>query len=64
MRDRVFFSYNQKDKSWLDEIQKGLQPLLQQKSFLLWDETKIQAGQNWQEEIEHALSQEKSLFCW
>ena len=59
MRDRVFFSYNQKDKSWLDEIQKGLQPLLQQKSFLLWDETKIQAGQNWQEEIEHALSQAK-----
>lgn len=59
MRNQVFFSYSQQDKQWLEEIQKRLQPLLRQKPLLLWDETKIQAGKDWREEIYHALASAK-----
>ncbi len=59
MQNHVFFSYSKKDKRWLDEIQKNLQPLLRQKPFLLWDETKIQPGKDWRKEINDALSSAK-----
>jgi hypothetical protein len=59
MRNQVFFSYCQQDKQWLDEILKGLQPFLRQQPFILWDETKIQAGKDWLKEINHALSSAK-----
>jgi hypothetical protein len=59
MRNQVFFSYSKSDKRWLEEIQKGLQPLLRQKLLLLWDETKIQAGEEWQKEINEALTSAK-----
>jgi hypothetical protein len=59
MRNQVFFSYSQQDKQWLDEILKGLKPFLRQQPFLLWDETKIQAGKEWLKEINHALSSAK-----
>lgn len=59
MRDQVFFSFSQQDKAWLEEILKGLQPFLRKQPFLLWDETKIQAGKEWEKEINHALSSAK-----
>ncbi len=59
MRDRVFFSYSQQDKQWLDEILKRLQPFLRKQPFLLWDESQIQAGKEWQKEINQALSSAK-----
>ena len=59
MRNQVFFSYCQQDKQWLDEILKGLQPFLRQQPFILWDETKIQAGKEWMKEINDALSSAK-----
>ena len=59
MRNQVFFSFCQQDKQWLDEILIGLQPFLRQKPFLLWDESKILAGEEWLKEINHALSSAK-----
>lgn len=59
MRNKVFFSYSQPDKQWLDKILIGLKPYLRQQPLLLWDETKIQAGKEWLKEINDALSSAK-----
>ena len=55
IRDKVFISYSRSDREWLAKIQKMLKPLVRANTILLWDDTKIEAGQKWEQQIERAL---------
>jgi hypothetical protein len=52
----VFVSYSHKDKKWLDLLQVHLKPLLRDGDIDLWDDTRIQPGDDWKGEIDRALA--------
>jgi internalin A len=58
-RDQVFFSYSHKDKKWLELFQLSLRPLIRANQFSVWDDTKINAGDVWRDEIKQALASAK-----
>jgi hypothetical protein len=51
----VVVSYSHADAKWRDELRKFLKPLVRQKQLRLWDDTAIDAGENWREEIKRAF---------
>lgn len=57
VRNRVFISYSHFDKEFLSDIQRHFKPFLKQINF--WDDTKIEPGQKWKEEIRNAINQTK-----
>lgn len=59
-RNKVFVSYSLSDKAYLEEIKKHFKPFEKQLDF--WDNSKILPGQNWQEEIQQAISQTKVII--
>lgn len=48
-------SYSHADEKWRDELRKFLKPLIRQKRIRIWDDTAIDAGEQWREEIKRAL---------
>lgn len=58
-RDKVFISYSHRDKYWLEEIQKMLKPAIRAEKFRIWDDTQIQAGEKWREQIAVAIASAK-----
>lgn len=52
---QIFISYSHKDPVWLERFQINLKPYLRGSEVLLWDDTKIEAGTDWKEEINKAL---------
>ena len=51
----VFVSYSRRDTKWLDELQLHLKPLVRDGQINLWDDTRIDKGKRWKEEIRQAL---------
>ncbi len=67
-RTKVFMSYSHEDKIWLDRLLVHLKPYEQfgwtnkdgsKQKLEIWDDTAIQPGQNWRNEIINALNTAK-----
>lgn len=58
-RDRIFISYSHRDKRWLDKLRLMLKPLERLNGFYIWDDSEIEAGQKWKDEINNALESTK-----
>lgn len=56
-RHRVFISYSHKDQQWLKALQVHLRPLEREGRITRWDDTLIQSGSQWREEIKKALEE-------
>ena len=54
-RKTVFVSYAHKDRRWADELVTFLAPWIRDKRVDLWDDSRIQLGENWQTEIQKAI---------
>ena len=56
-REKVFISYSHLDKQYLTDIQRHFKPFKSQIDF--WDDSRIQPGQKWKEEIKKAILETK-----
>lgn len=60
VRDQIFISYSDKDKVWLERFQGTLKIFLQNEPNLkVWDNTRIEAGTDQEEEIKNAIAAAK-----
>ena len=57
--NRIFVSYSHKDRPWLERLKVMVAPYLRaaESELDLWEDTRIQAGQQWDIEIRSALEQ-------
>ena len=51
----VAISYSHADAKWRDELRKFLKPLVRQQRLRIWDDTAIDAGNQWRDEIKRAF---------
>ena len=58
-RRELFISYSHKDLYWLQRLRVYLKPLEKQYSLERWDDSRLQAGDLWREEIKQALARAK-----
>jgi hypothetical protein len=58
-RNQVFISYSHKDKTWLEQLQIHLKPMIRKKTLQVWDDTQIKSGDIWREKIKNALAAAK-----
>ena len=58
-RTKVFISYCHRDADWLERLRVHLKPLMRESTIEVWDDTQIQPGAVWQDEIRTALANAK-----
>src|SRR5205807_854467 len=52
----LFISYSHEDAKWLLELQITLQNFPEPQNLEVWDDTKLQASDNWHLEIDNAMA--------
>lgn len=52
---RIFISYSHADAAWLERLRRHLKPLVRQGDLEVWDDTHLQPGDDWKQEIGEAL---------
>ncbi len=57
--NKIFISYSHKDKEFLNRLMVHLKPLERTGEIEAWADTKIKAGDDWENEIETALNAAK-----
>ena len=58
-RTRVFISYSHKDKRYLEKFRAHLASSVQQGELEIWDDTRIEPGSHWEDEIKQAIASAK-----
>jgi hypothetical protein len=51
----IFISYSHRDRAWLDYVRSFLAPLAKQGTLTIWDDEKLQIGDDWKGDIFSAL---------
>ena len=59
-RTKLFISYSHRDGDWLKRLRVHLRPLERDYALDIWDDTLIQAGVNWFDEVEKAIQSAKA----
>ncbi len=59
---KVFISYSHEDSKWLKRVKVHLKPLERDSIIEIWEDTRIQTGDNWKLEIEHALAESQAAI--
>lgn len=59
VRDAVFISYSHADSMWLKRLRVHLKPLERDHRISVWDDTRIQSGADWRNEIRKAIDNAK-----
>ncbi len=52
----IFISYSHQDRAWLEKLRTHLRPLERQGNIKIWDDSAIEAGKKWEQEIQAALN--------
>jgi hypothetical protein len=55
-KNRIFVSYSHTDKHWLGRLQSMMRPYMRTGELELWDDTRLEPGQKWFDEIRAALA--------
>jgi hypothetical protein len=58
-KNGIFVSYSHKDQEWLDKLMTHLKPLVRNEKIRVWNDTQIQPGSNWKDEIDKAIMQSR-----
>jgi len=53
--NKIFISYSRQDEEWKDRLVTQMRVLQQQIALEIWDDRRIQGGEEWLSEIENAL---------
>jgi hypothetical protein len=56
---KIFISYHHDDQKWLERLQVHLKPLERAWKVDVWDDTRVQPGQEWRKEIQRAIEAAK-----
>ena len=54
-RNQIFISYSKKDLKWLSQIKEALSPFIRKNRLVIWDDSRLKAGDKWRDKIAAAL---------
>jgi pimeloyl-ACP methyl ester carboxylesterase len=55
-KNRIFVSYSHSNRNWLERLRSMITPYLREGELELWDDTRLQPGEKWLDEIQTALA--------